>query len=300
MPLKNRFLLFALVSAFGAGVTAQDMEPRAYSRAPIGTQTVVAIYGYQTGEVLTDTASPLQDVEVKLNSASLGYARTFGLFGKQANVGVFVPYVRGTVSGSVFENQMEVTRSGLADTRVRMSTMLRGAPALSPKEFMAYKPKTVVGASLTVIVPTGQYDPRRLVNIGSNRWGFKPEIGVSKPIGRWHLEGAAGVWLFTRNNNYFGGVRREQRPLFSLQGHVVYSFKPRMWLSAGGTYFSGGTTVVNNVRNPDRQSNSRAGVTFAYPFGKHQSVKFAVLHGVTARAGGNISTFSVGWQYTWF
>ena len=85
---------------------------------------------------------------------------------------------------------------------MRLMINLIGAPALSPKEFAAYKPRTVVGASVIVIAPTGQYDPRRLVTLSSNRWAFKPEVGVSKPVGRWTVEVAGGAWLFTANNNF--------------------------------------------------------------------------------------------------
>ncbi len=291
----------ALIVTLGsANAAAQDMEPRAYSRAPVGTQTVVVTYGFQHGDILTDSALPLTDVSVKLNTGVLGYARTFGIYKKQVNFGVAVPYFHGWVKGTVFEEQLEVKRSGLGDMRLRFSTMLRGAPALSPKEFAAHKPKTLIGVTLSVIVPTGQYDPRRLVNIGSNRWAFKPEVGISKPFGKWNVEFAGGGWFFTENSNFFGGVRRRQEPLLSLQAHTSYMIKPRMWVAFSGTYFRGGRTKINGVANNDAQSNSRIGATFAYPFKKRQSLKFAWMKGVTTRFGGDISSYSVGWQYTWF
>lgn len=160
---------------------------------------------------------------------------------------------------------------------------LKGSPALSPREFAAYKPRTGVGASLTVIAPTGQYDPRRLVTLGSNRWAFKPELGVSKPKGRWTLEMAGGLWLFTANNNFFGGSRREQKPLVSLQGSLVYTLRPRMWASVNATYFTGGQTIVNGVVNADRQKNSRIGATFSFPLHQRQSIKVAWGKGLTTR-----------------
>ena len=292
-------LLLTLFAPLGAVASAQEMEPRAYSRAPVGTQYVVVSYAYSSGDVLTDASLPLRDVEVKFGAAALAYGRTFGLAGRQANVGVLVPYVKGRVSGLVFEQQHEVTRSGLGDVRLRFSTNLLGGPALGPKEFASYKPRTLVGVSLTVVAPTGQYDPRRLVNLGSNRWAFKPEVGVSKPFGRWTAELAGGAWLFTPNHNFFGGSRREQRPLASLQAHLVYTFRPRMWLAAGATYYRGGRTVVDGAARADAQSNSRFGTTFSYPLGRHQSLKAAYARGLTARFGGHLSSVGVGWQYAW-
>lgn len=299
--LRERVARVALIFCISSATTAaQDMEPRAYSRAPVGAQTILLTYGFQHGDILTDSALPLTDVSVRLNSGVLGYAGTFGIYGKQANFGVAIPYFHGRVKGTVFEEQLEVKRSGLGDMRLRFSTLLRGGPALGPKEFAAQKPKTLVGVSLSVIAPTGQYDPRRLVNIGSNRWGFKPEVGISKPLGRWNLELAGGAWFFTENGNFFGGVRRGQEPLLSLQAHTSYTIKPRMWVAFGGTYFRGGRTKVNDVENNDALSNSRVGATFSFPFKDRQSLKFAWMKGVTTRFGGDISLYAVGWQYTWF
>jgi hypothetical protein len=295
------FLLMpVLIAVFGKAALAQEIEPRAYSRAPVGTQTVILTYAYQSGDVFTDSALPLSDVSVSLNSPSLGYAFTTGLAGRQTNIGIYVPYVYGKVKGNVFEERQEVTRSGLGDIRFKITQMLTGSPALKPKEFASFKRKTLIGASLSVIAPTGQYDPQRLVNIGSNRWAFKPEIGISKPMGRWTVELAAGVWLFTPNNNFFGGNRREQKPLLSLQAHLIYTIRPRMWVAVDGTYFNGGRTVVNKVLNADLQNNVRFGATFSYPFGKRHSLKVSGFRGVTTRIGGKLTTVAVGWQYTWF
>lgn len=296
---KLAMILFALIAACCAAASAQEMEPRAYSRAPVGTQFVLLTYAYQSGDVLTDSSLPLRDVKVKLSSGSLAYGRTFGLAGRQAGVSFFLPYIKGNASGTVFEEQLKVTRSGLGDLRVRLMINLIGAPALSPKEFAAYKPRTVVGASVTVIAPTGQYDPRRLVTLSSNRWAFKPEVGVSKPAGRWTVEAAGGAWLFTANNNFFGGQRREQQPLISLQSNLIYTLRRRMWVSVSASYFSGGRTIVNGVVNADRQGNSRVGATVSIPLNQQQSIKVAVAKGLTTQIGGHLSTVAVAWQYTW-
>jgi hypothetical protein len=289
-----------LLKALCSCAAAQEMEPRAYSRAPVGTNFVLFTYGYQTGDILTDASLPIQNVSVTLNSFTVGYGHTFNLAGRQANIAFAEPYVVGHASGLVFEQAEEVRRSGLGDLRVRFSTNIIGSPALKPLEFATRKPSTVVGASLTIVAPIGQYDPRRLVNIGSNRWAFKPEVGVSQPWKRWTFEGAAGVWLFTANPKFFSANRREQDPLASLQGDVVYTIKPRMWASFEGTYYWGGHTVINGVQNTDSQRNSRIGATCSYPFGKRHSLKVAWAKGVTARFGGKLNTIAIGWQYTWF
>ena len=302
LPTKKSALLapsLLLITVCASIASAQEMEPRAYSRAPVGSQFLVFSYAYQTGDVLTDAALPLQDVSVKLSAGSLAYSRTFGIAGRQVNAALVSSYVKGRASGIVFEDRQEVTRSGLADVRLRFSTNLIGGPALSPKEFAAYKPGALLGASITVVMPTGQYDPRRLINIGTNRWSFKPEMGLSKPYGRWTVEVIGGVWLYTANKEFFGGVKREQKPLVSLQSHVIYTLRRRMWAAFDAGYYTGGRTVVNGTINADRQANSRLGGTFSLPLNQRQSVKVAFAKGLTTRFGGDVTTIVVGWQYAW-
>jgi Putative MetA-pathway of phenol degradation len=277
----------------------QEMEPRAYSPSPVGSQFVLITYAHQTGDVLLDSSLPLRDVDVKFNAGSIAYGRTFSFVKHQANAAVLFPYIWGTASGTVFEDQVNVRRSGGGDVRLRLSMLLKGGEALQREEFASRKPKTIVGAGLSVVIPTGQYDPARLVNPGSNRWAFKPEIGISKPLGRWTMEAMGGAWLFAANKNFLNGSQRQQESLFSLQGHLIYTLRRRMWISVNGTYFSGGRTKINGVFNEDRQKNARVGATFSLPLTQQQSLKFAWAKGVTTRIGGDLNTFAVGWSYVW-
>ena len=289
-----------LSAAIATTAAAQEMEPRAYSPSPRGTQFVLLTYGYQSGDVLLDASLPLQDVNIKFNAATVAYGRTFDLAGRQANVAVLAPYLWGTAQGTVFEDQLKVRRSGGGDLRVRFSTLFKGGEALGPREFAQRKPSTIIGASISVVVPTGQYDPARLVNPGSNRWAFKPEIGISKPRGRWTFEVMGGAWLFTANNSFLGASRREQKPMVSFQGAAIYTLRKRMWVSGNATFYSGGTTIINEQINDDRQRNARIGATFSLPLNQQQSLKVAWAKGVTTRIGGNLNTIVVGWQYAWF
>jgi len=290
-------LLGAVVASVAA---AQEMEPRAYSPAPIGAQFVLLTYGHQSGDVLLDASLPLKDVNISFNAGSVAYGRTFNLAGRQANVAVLFPYIWGTAEGTVFEDQIKVRRSGGGDVRLRFSTLLKGGAALTPKQFAERKPSTIIGASVSIVVPTGQYDPARLINPGSNRWAFKPEIGISKPKDRWTFEVMGGAWLFTANNSFFGNSRREQKPMASVQGSVIYTLRPRMWVSGNATFYTGGSTVINDNANADRQKNARVGATFSMPLNRRQSLKVAWAKGVTTRIGGNLNTIVIGWQYAWF
>lgn len=279
---------------------AQELEPRAYSPAPVGMNVIALAYGNSRGGLSFDPAVPITDVTARIQSYSLGYVRTFGFVGRSANVGIVLPHVTGNLSGNVGEARATADRSGFGDARLRLAVNLFGGPALSPQEFAQRKPGTAVGASLTVVAPTGEYDSSKLINIGTNRWAFKPDVGITYEIGKWFLEGAAGVWLFTDNTDFFGGSTRQQDPLGTVQFHVGYSFRPGLWLAADATHYEGGRTRVNGVENQDLQQNSRYGVTLSLPVDREWSVKLAWSNGLLTRIGGDFTTFSIALQYRWF
>jgi hypothetical protein len=276
------------------------MEPRAYSRSPTGVNIVLAACGRSTGEVLFDESLQTTDVSAEINSALLFYGRSFGFLGRSSSAAVVVPYFWGTLEGNVGEERKSIRRSGLGDVRMRFATNLLGDPALAPQEFSKRRSGTTLGASLAVIVPTGQYDAAKLINIGANRWAAKPELGLSQPAGRWFFEIYGGVWLLGDNRNFYGGRRREQKPIVSFQAHASYTLKPRFWLAANATFYAGGVTTVNGVESEDRQENSRYGLTVAVPVRGLSTLKLSAARGLTTRVGGNFTTLAVAYQIAWF
>jgi hypothetical protein len=278
---------------------AQEIEPRAYSNAPIGVNFLIVGYAYTDGGLAFDSTSLLTEPKLNTSGPIIAFARSIELFGKSAKFDIIAPAAH--LSGSALLNGEKVERDvdGLLDTRFRVSVNLLGAPALSLKEFASYKPDLLVGVSLQVSAPTGQYDNTRIVNLGSNRWWFKPELGVSKTLGKWTLEGKAAVTLYTDNNDFFGGQERSQDPLYSMQGHAIYNFRPGIWGSLDATYFTGGRSTINGELNQDLQQNWRLGGTLALPINTRNSIKLNASSGVSARTGNNFDLYSIAWQYRW-
>ena len=278
----------------------QELEPRAYSNAPIGTNFVLGGYTHLSGQVLLDPSLPVDNVNATVDVYTLGYARFFGLAGRTASFAAVVPYVEADLRGDVLDAPAEVHRAGWGDLHLRGAINLFGHPALTPAEF-AKTPETVsAGASLSVIAPTGQYESSRFINIGTNRWAFKPELGVSWPLGRWFAEVAGGVWLFTDNDDFRGGQRRSQEPIYVYQLHAGYNFRPGLWLAADYGHYNGGRTAVNGVENDDAQSNSRVGLVLSVPVASGWSGKVGWSKGTVVRAGGDYRIFTVALQYRWF
>ena len=189
------------------------------------------------------------------------YARTLNIAGRSANVGVIVPYVLGDLEGLYLGEPASAERSGIGDMAFRGAINLYGGPAMSPKGVQHLRPRTLIGTSLIVKAPTGQYDSSKLINIGTNRWAFKPEIGIVHVMGRWAIDAYVGGWFFTDNTDFFGGLTREQDPILSTQFHVRYLFKPGLWAAIDGNFWNGGQTTVNGAVNDDEQRNSRVGLT---------------------------------------
>jgi hypothetical protein len=291
----------ALVCALVSDTTtfAQELEPRAYSASPVGLNFLGLGYNWLTGGVVVDPDLPISDVQANVQSLIVGLGHTFNLFGDLALVTAAVPYSIADVNGNVFEQQRETKRSGLANALFKLSVNLRGNPAMSPTEFAAQPPRTILGASLAAIAPTGQYYRTKLVNLGTNRWSIKPEFGVSVPKGGWYLDSYVGVWFFTANPEFFPGEStRTAEPMLTIQEHVSYQFRPRLWVALDGTWYRGGSTRVDKGDPSPALNNSRGGVTVSIPVGRH-SVKVAYSRGVTARAGGNFTALSGAWQMSW-
>ena len=184
-PMKSRAAAAALAAAtLCATLRAQDLEPRAYSNSPTGLSFAIAGYAYVKGTVLTDPSLPLENVSNEAHVGVFAYATTLNVLGKSAKFDMIVPYTSLAAKGLVFGLPRERYVTGFADPAFRFSMNFIGAPALTAAEFKDYRQDFILGASLRVTAPLGQYNYDKLVNIGTNRWSFKPEIGLSKAFGR--------------------------------------------------------------------------------------------------------------------
>lgn len=302
-PTMRAFVVAAVLLLAAAPAFSQELEPRAYAASPVGANFLVAGYGYTWGPVVFDPSLPISDVNAHVHVLPLGYGRTFGLFGMQSLATVALPLVRGHVKGKVMESDSAVTRTGIGDLRVKLSLNLIGGRALRPADF-AQRPRSkwIAGTSLTVSAPTGQYYPDKLINIGTNRWAFKPELGVSSRWGeKFYLEGYAGVWLYTANHSSFPGSNtREQRPLTSLQTHASYTFRRHDWVALDYTWYTGGETSTNDGPDVGRLNNSRIGATGSLGLDAKQSLKLNASTGASGRVGSKFRAVTLVYQRIWF
>jgi hypothetical protein len=298
MSHKRIYLVAAVILACLMRCVAQELEPRAYSVSPTGANFGAVGFARSAGDVDFDPALPIESGNARLYNTFFAYGRSLDFFGRSANVAVALPYLWGNLQGTVNGTPLQARRSGLMNPAMRFSVNLYGAPAMDLEQFARFRRKTIVGASLALVAPLGQYDPARAVNIGTNRWAAKPEIGMSRRFGNWFFDLYLGAWFFSANENFQGRVRT-QDPIISTQTHVSYAFKPRLWAAFDANFYTGGTTSIDGLRNRDLQRNSRVGGTISIPMTKRQSLKFSGSTGAVTNIGADFISIGVAYQYLW-
>ena len=268
---------------------------------PNRTNLIALGYQYSTGDVLTDPTFPITGVESDINFLQASYLRTFSLFARTANVQFSVPYSWGETEGFVEGQFRSRQTSGMADSNVRFTVNLLGAPSMDAAEFQALraKPRTIIGVSLQIQAPTGDYDADKLINTGTNRWAVKPGIGIIWPLRpKLLLELDIGAWISGDNDNFLG-MTKQQDPILSTEFHLVKRIRPGFWASLDATYYAGGRTTIDGELRDDEQRNSRIGASVLFPFKRGHAIKFTLSKGIATSAGGDFDNFAVNYLYLW-
>ena len=280
-------------------LTAQTLEPKLYANTPVDVNVLFTGVGYTEGAIPENQILGLENPNLKINTAFLAYGRTFDVLGHNAKFDLIL--ATSSLSGTGQQYGIDVSRdvNGMADTKARLTFNLLGGPALSLQEFASYQQDTIVGLSIQATIPTGQYDSSKLINIGRDIWSIKPAIGISKVVSDYTFEFTADAEFYTTNNDFYGGIKREQEPIYSTQAHVLYTFRKGMWLAIGATYYWGGKYINDGVATDTDLSNSRFGVTFALPINKQNSIKIFGSKGINTEYGTDFDGIAIAWQYIW-
>jgi outer membrane putative beta-barrel porin/alpha-amylase len=285
------------VACVATSAAAQELEPGAYTISPVGLNILNLGYGFNSGDVTFDPSLPIEDGSARIHTATVAYGRSVGLAGRSATLLVALPIIGGHLEGVYLGERAVADRKGLGDMRIRVGVNLYGAPARRLPEFAKTPPSRVnIGASVAIVAPVGQYDPQRIVNLGNNRWAFKPEMAIIRNAGAWMFEIYGGAWLFTDNTDYVNGQVRSQKPLASAQFSLRRTFRPGLWAAANINYYTGGRTNVGGAFKQDFQANSRAGATVSFPFSSRNSVRVAVSQGAYTTIGADFLGLSASFQ----
>ena len=291
--------LAVALSATTAG--AQELTPRTYWPAPTGTRVAVLAYSLSYGDVYFDPSIPLNGVDSTINSGVLAYMQTLAIKGRTANLLLELPYAWGDTGGLILNQSAQTDVSGFGDFGVTLTVNLRGAPAMTPLEFHLLRtaPRPILGASIKVLFPTGQYESNRLINVGANRWAVRAQVGSILPLApKWLLESSVGVWFFGDDAEFVTG-RKEQDPVLGIPMHLVRRIRPGFWASLDVTYFSGGRQTIGGNQLDDAQSNLKIGGTLMIPLKGHNSLKLSYADGSVTKYGTDFDQILLSYFYIW-
>jgi len=277
-------------------LAAQDVQPRVYTPAPVGVNLATMSYAFSSGTVLFDKTIPVENANAHIHSIAAAYSRSTGVFGMASRVDIVLPFVVGDWEGDIGRTVQSTSQRGFGDPMLRLGVFLVGAPALTRVEFAQFQPRTIVGATLRVSLPLGQYDANMLVNLGSNRWRIGPQLGVSHVTAGFLWEAYASAWFFTENREFLGTSTLSQDPLFTFQVHLVYRFKHRFWLAVSSRQSLGGATKVDGGDKLDPETNNRVGITLALPVASKYTLKFMATTGLTTTVGNDYTSVAAAWQ----
>ncbi len=296
---REALLTFSAWMLLAPFAQAQDLVPGAYLPVPVGFNAVTFVTSLSKGDITFDPALPVEEGHATIVGAGVAFLRTMNLAGHFANVGVVVPVLHGHVQGLLAGQFAEATRAGMGDPSVRVAVDLYGGRAQTRSEFVASQPSpSIVGAGFSVSLPLGEYKASQIVNVGTHRWAFKPELGLSRRRGHWTVEADISAVFFTDNTNYLNGGTRAQAPIAAAQGHLIYSIRPVFWVALDGNFWHGGRVTTNGVAATEQQHNSRFGVTMAVPI-RRQRLRIAFSKGAYTRLGGDFNSLGVSYSYAW-
>jgi hypothetical protein len=297
-------LLVLLLLLMPSLLPAQDLEPRRWSHLPVGLNVIGIGTGRTDGEIFLDPVLRIEDATYELYPLGVSYVRTVELAGRSSRIDLIVPWANGRWEGLLDGEYASVRRHGFADPRLRFSMNLYGAPALRGKDYLQYVREhpvnTTVGAGVELVLPLGEYMSERLINLGNNRYVIRPQLGVLHQRGKWQYELTGSVFLYEDNDEFWQGTYLEQDPLWFLQAHLIYSFRPGWWASLSGGYGHGGRQHVNGVAKDNDARNAYWSVSFGFPLSPRQAMKIAWFSGEThISAGNDFDALLVAWSVNW-
>lgn len=284
--------------------SAQDLEPRRWNHIPSDQFILGVGYSYTDADIYFNPVLKITDGTARLNSLSFAAMRTFDLAGKSARISMLLPYTSGRWSGLIDDEHQVVHRRGIADPRLRFSVNLYGAPALKGQEFAQYRNEhesnTVIGASLALTLPLGQYQEDELINLGNNRWSFRPQLGLVHTRGPWSFELTGSIFKFSDNNSFIDKAELKQKTLYAAQSHVIYHFKPQFWATVSAAYATGGRIYIDKVKTQYEVDNWLWAAGFGCALSNSQSLNLTWVSGRTQNLVGRDSdNLLLVWSKRW-
>lgn len=207
-------LLYALVPLIFvvADRSATAQLARSYLNAPQGNLLMYSYAGTRsnTGGVKN---LPIPATETRLQTQSLIYSRIIDVGGRTGGLGMILPFT-DLLSYDTQGDLVTARQAGSGDPSFTFETNLFGAPALQREEFSDWTPGDYCGLHFLLGVPWGEYDPDSAVNLGANRFTFRPLLNysITTDEGKSWVDFYGSVFFFFGQRPVFGQERLKPVP----------------------------------------------------------------------------------------
>lgn len=317
------FVTLSIILSFSAPALAIDDGARSYWHGREGTNVV----SFQSLNVDIEASGtqqfgpgqyiyPNADVEADLfivnwihfftlydRPSSLNFALAGGNVDLDLNTNLVPPQFLppGISAGDTFSQ----SSSGFADPTVQLVTNLFGTPPLrSNVDLLNYEPTWTLDAAAMLAFPVGEYDDKKLVNIGQNRWfgrfalPFKYHFGAFTPGYRKSFEITPSVWLFDDNDDFLG-QKLENDPMWQLEAHLTKDFTPNFYGSLDALYRNGFKSKINGVKLGDDIEVGALGFTLNYQLNDNCAIRTGYSSNVFGDSDLDTSMFRLQIVFGW-
>jgi hypothetical protein len=301
MARQTNYLLgLACCMLLANSASAQELEPRRWAHLPVGANFAGVGYVYTDSDINFNPTLEIEDATGEIHTTAISYVRALDVFGKSGRIDVLVPYSNGRWEGLLEGEPASTRRSGFNDPKFRFAVNLLGSPAQRGEAFRQYKVNTIVGAAIEITAPLGDYQDDKLINLGKNRWAIRPQLGIVHNWDKWAAELTTSAWFYTDNDDFSGDMTLEQDPVYALQGHLIYTIRPGLWVSASAAYGGGGQQSIDGTEVGEQIGKYLYAASFGLPVNRKQGVKFSYIRGETTKDTGDDSNrvlmaYSVMW-----
>ena len=149
-----------------------------------------------------------------------------------------------------------------------------------------------------VVLPTGDYESTRAVNIGENRLKTVLSLGWMKPLGRdWVLDLTPEVAVFGDNTEYRGNRRLSQDTAYAMTGTLRYKATQYVHWYGSAQINRGGATQINGVANTGGPENTRLALGTLLVTGENNHVQLRYSKDIQIENGfRNNGEFAIRWS----
>lgn len=274
---KIAFLGLSLLLPFAH---AADDGARAYQLAPVDTRMLSA-YGIVThGNQSTTPGSVIRGSDVDVHVGVAQYTQVVDLAGHATALFGVLPYGEVKATVKLPGRKLSSTSKGMGDAQLGIAYGLIGSPALTPEEYVRYRPGFSMGVLGKLFLPTGEYDSHKAVNLGTHRYAFELGLPMTYALGESYLDPSLttfellpAVIVYGENDSPYDAGHSSQKPLYGGEAHLTHNFGPAFWTSADALFWRGGETRTDGTDDSNLQRSLSLGVTAGMNFSRDVSLK---------------------------